>query len=454
MSDILMHGNVAILPDSATIFEKVLSSSDPGYNPRDSFYDRFSSSNPYVENPVFHGEWIVGDDIVIPDGPDNLFPQRWKMLIDQDSIMPGILKQKVDLLMSGGLKIFVQRAEGDKVISSEILDNRISDWLDNQGIEDYILAQAVDWVYLERIASLIIPNRASQIPRFSDAAGIARVKRIPVHDVRMVKKLPFENEIRKYYVSDWSNLHTEAIPYPAWNRERPFAGTSLYYSLMPSFCSDYYGRPSTIGAANYLSLKTILLNNTKDQIINAPFRYHIESPQEWWDDVKKSNQWNDAQLKEFETEMLQSIDSFLRSDSGRNAAKRFHTRYKLSESGTEKLGWKITVLEDKSGDRTKSNFEVFEKINEHAIAAASLDPAISNIQVQGKLSSGLDKLTAFNIHILINTPTPRKKILAAMNEAIRINFWKNDFRPFIGFKDLQLSTVNKASSDSDSNPSL
>lgn len=416
-------------------------------NPRDSHYDRFTDVNPYVENPIYRGEFRVNDDVVIPDGPDNLFPYRWKMLVEQDSIMPGMLRQKMDLLLSGGVKIFVKSKIGSEIKDEEIIDNKILDWLDAQNINDYIVNQAMDWVYLERNASLLIPNQASRvkIPQFQDVAGFAAVIRLPIEDVRMCKLNELSYDISDFYVSDWTSWDSMAIKYPAFDKRNPLARRSILYSLMPSFCSKYYGRPATIGVANYLSLKILLLNNTRDNVVNAPFRYHIESPMEYWEEVRNANGFSQPELDEFEADFLKKIDDFLRSDTGENSMKRFHSKFRISEYDKSRLGWSIKLIEDESDKRIKSNFDVFQKINEHIIAAAAIDPSISNVQIAGKLSSGLDKLTAFNIHMLINTPTPRQKILAAMNEAIKVNFWKGDYRPFVGFGNLQLSTVSKSS---------
>jgi len=436
--DIIAMNNVAILPNSNSIYEKLSAST----NPRD-IADDYSFNNPFIENTIHRGEMIVGDDIIITDGPDNLFPQRWKNLIQQDSIMPGLLRQKIDLLLSGGLKIFVEKKVDDKVIHDEIIDHKVSDFLDSINIDDYIGRLATDYVYVERCASFMVPNMASRISSLSNLANIATIKHIPIENIRIGKKVSLYDDFYKFFISDWGLWNHQVDRFSAFNPADPFADVSIMYKFMPSFCSDYYGRPSTIGVANYLSLKLLLLNNTADGIVNAPFRYHIESPQEYWDNIKSTNGWTEQEIDDYEADVLRAMDDFLKANDGKNAMKRFHTKFKLSDYGKERLGWSIKTLEDKTQDRTDANFKVFEKINEHVIAALSLDPAISNIQIQGKLSSGLDKLTAFNIHMLINTPQPRKFILAAINAAIKVNFWKGDYRPKVEFRNLQLSTTNK-----------
>lgn len=433
-------GNVAILPQSMTIFEK---KSMESVNPRDAAKDRIAGRNIYVEQPMYRDWFYAGTDMIVPDGPDNLFPYHWKRLIENDSIMPGMLRQRIDLLLAGNTGIFVQEIDevSKKIINRPVLDNAISDWLDSFDFADYLVEMATDFIYIERICSHIIPNNYGRLSGYANLAKIAQIKRIPIEDVRMGYRKDYD--VTEYFISDWQQLREPAYKIPAYNKDLPFANPSIFYSKMPSFCSKHYGRPSTIGVANYLNLKLLILNNTEDMIVNAPFRYHIESPLEYWRQIKEQNHWDQKQLDAFEDQLLSEMDAFLKANDGRNAMKRFHSKYAISEYGKERLDWKITPIEDDSSKRIDGNFKAFENINEAIIASSSLDPALSNIQITGKLSSGLDKLIAFNVHQLVNTPQPRRKILAAVNEAIKLNFWKGDYRPFIAFNEIQLSTTTK-----------
>lgn len=438
MSNIRRVENVAILPQSRTIYEKKALT-----NPRDIVTPGITPS-AFIETPYFRDFFYAGNEQVVPDGPDNLFPYRWKQLIESDSIMPGMLRQRIDLMLAGKTMLYTEVLEDDKIRKIPLLNNEISDWLESWDFNNYLINQATDFVYIERIATMMIPNKYRRLTSdFDHLKKIASLQRIPVEDVRMG---PYDSnyQIGNYYISDWLQWTSGVTKVPAFNKLDPFSSPSMYYEKMPSFCSKYYGRPSTIGVANYLNLKLLILNNTEDFIINAPFRFHIESPFEYWQKVQESNGWDQAQLSAYEDQMLSDMDNFLKASDGRNAMKRFHTKYNLSEYGKERLGWKITPISDDSEKRMDSNFKGFEKINENIIAATSLDPSLSNIQITGKLSSGLDKLIAFNMHQLTNTPTPRRKILAAVNEAIKLNFWRKDFRPVLGFDELQLQYQTKA----------
>lgn len=448
MSNIMKSGDVAILPQSRTIFERK-ATTEPT-NPRDSLMPSGFQPSVFLESPTYRDFFYAGTEEVVPDGPDNLFPYRWKNMIETDSVMPGMLRQRIDLLLAGKTILYEEKIEKvngeDKIVRKPILNNQIADWLESWNFENYLIEQATDFVYVERIATMMLTNQFARLGREYDSMKkIAALRRIPIEDVRMGIMKPGEYDILRYFISDWNNWREGVTKVPAFNRQNPFENTqSMYYAKMPSFGSKYYGRPSTIGVANYLTLKLLILNNTQDFIINAPFRYHIESPYEFWARVKEDNHWSEKQLADYEDQLFYDMDNFLKATDGRNAVKRFHTKFMLDEFGKTPLGWKITPIEDKTPERIKANFEAFEKINQNIIAATSLDPSLSNIQITGKLSSGLDKLIAFNMHQLTNTPTPRRKILAAVNDAIRLNFWRDDFRPVLGFEEVQLSYQTKA----------
>jgi len=444
MSNIRRSGDVAILQQSRSIFEKKALT-----NPRD-LVTPGTTPSAFLESPYFRDYFYAGSEQIIPDGPDNLFPYRWKGLIETDSIMPGMLRQRIDLMLAGQTVLYSEVMENGEIVKKPMLNNEIRDWLESWDFYNYLIEQATDFIYLERIATKMIPNMFRRLTsEYNEMKKIAMLQRVPIEDVRMGPH-DANYQVRDYYLSNWLDWKSGVTKIPAYNKMDPFAAPqSIYYEKMPSFCSKYYGRPSTIGVANYLNLKLLILNNTEDFIINAPFRFHIESPFEYWQKVQETNNWDLTQLEAYEDQMLADMDNFLKASDGRNAMKRFHTKYNISDYSKERLGWRITPISDDSEKRMDSNFKGFEKINENIIAATSLDPSLSNIQITGKLSSGLDKLIAFNMHQLTNTPTPRRKILAAVNEAIKINFWKGDFRPVLGFENLQLQYQTKATGGND-----
>jgi hypothetical protein len=402
--------------------------------------------SPFSENLSSNDYWIYGDVRIVPNGPDNLFPQRFKMLLDKDNIAPGILRQKIDLMMTGGLIVYQEQVTGNEIVKIPVIDNEISDWLESFNcFESYLLPAVTDFIYIENCASLQINNNAWKYGGRFGKPMISSVRHVPIEDVRMqwMPYSPIGNNPDFYYVADWL-YPTEIHEYPAFDSQNPFkSAASLKFIKMPSYCSKYYGRPPFIGIANYIDLKVLILNWSKDNLKNSGFKYHVQSPLSYWQNLKEQNGWTNDELDEYEEEVLEDMDKFLSSQTAENAAKRFHTKFSLPEYGKSVEGWKIDVLQDNTKQNSEAYISASQHYNEGTIAALHLDPSLSNVQIQGKLSSGLDKLIAFNIHQLISTPTPRRLILVPINEAIKINFWRKDYRPRIGFPDIQLDYLQK-----------
>lgn len=440
--------NVAVLPRSGSTFEiTALERTDENGQ---VMFNRGATHSPFTENAASYDSWFYGDVRIVPNGPDNLFPQRFKTLLDKDNIAPGIIRQKIDLMLTGGHVVYTDKIANNEIIKTPVIDNQINDWLESFGFfENYLLPATTDFVYIENCAAHLVNNEAWKFRGNFGKPQIAAVNHIPIEDVRMQWKpySPLAHKPDFYYVADWL-YPTNITEYPAFDSRNPFtAESSIKFIKMPSFCSRFYGRPPFIGIANYIDLKVLILNWSKDNLKNSGFKYHIQSPLSYWQNLKETNGWTQEQLDEYEDEVLEEMDAFLSSQTAENAAKRFHTKFALPEFGKNVEGWKIDVLQDNTKQNSEAYISASSHYNEGTIAALHLDPSLSNVQITGKLSSGLDKLIAFNIHQLVSTPTPRKLILSAVNEAIRINFWTNDYRPKVGFPDIQLDYLQKTKTD-------
>jgi hypothetical protein len=441
---IMGENHVAILPNALATYS--VAALDEINNPRDRV--RPATTASYYTDELFLGEYMsVGEYKIVPNGADNLFPWRFKKLIDSNDKLNSMLRQKIDLMMTGGLMLYVDKVEGNKVIREEIINTEIEDWMDGNAFYQYLLEQVVDFTYVENSATLMICNKARRFSAMKDQAKIAEIKYLPAEDIRMEH---FDHLIhdgpQNYFRSNWTYPHT-IFRYPAYDRSDPFRyNASLFFVKMPTFGSKWYGRPPFIGIVNYLELKALILNWQKDNLKNTQFKWHVESSFDFWETVARHKGWdmNSPEMRAFEEDLLDQIDQFLKSETAENAQKRFHSKFGNTQFGTEKVsGWKITALEDNTLKNSEAYLKAGEQIDASIIASVHLDPALSNIQQQGKLSSGLDKLIAFNIHQLTATPIPRRLILSPVNEAIRVNFWKEGYRPRLGFRELQMSYQEK-----------
>lgn len=434
--EILSVNNFSILPETGVILQKV------GASSRTSSSD-FSTDVIYTETNTLDEVIEIGKYKIIPNGPDNLFPYNFKKLLDKNNLFHPILREKIDLLLTGGTYLYTETVEGKEIIRTPVINNDIQDWLDSWDFHAWLLEQTTDFTYIENNASLFITNKARRIPGYENKRKISEIRYLPAEDIRMG---PYNSQrrITDYFESNWNNPE-KILRYNAYNRLDPFRhAAAVFFVKMPSFGSKYYGRPPFIGITDYLKLKELIINWSIDNLKHTSFKWHIQSPFSYWEKVQEANGWDPKQLAKYEKEMLLQIDKFLSSDKAENASKRFHTKFGIDPQSGKPNGWILTALEDNTEKNSKAYLEASTNIDESIIAASHLDPSLSNIQIKGKLSSGLDKLIAFNIHQLVSTPTPRRLILSPVNEAIKINWPGTGIQ--IGFKETQLDYSQKSSS--------
>ena len=440
------ENHVAILPGSQALYSSTAPVSL--YNPRESVSIHPASFASYFSQEPFEGEYLqIGSYRIVPNGPDNLFPLNFKHLIDSNDKLHSMLRQKIDLMMTGGYYLYLEQMQGGKVVQQEILDNEIEDWLESFGFFNYLLEQVVDFTYIENNASLMVCNKARRFSSMQSQVKISALQYLPAEDMRMGwSDLLSHRTPQHYYRGNWL-YPTTIVQYPAYDRSSPFRfNSSVFFVKMPTFGSKHYGRPPFIGISSYLELKALILAWQKDNLKNTQFKWHVESSFDFWETVARHRGWemNGPEILKYEQEILQQIDTFLRSETAENAQKRFHTKFGTTQFGSDKVsGWKITALEDNTLKNSEAYIKAGEQIDASIIASVHLDPSLSNIQQQGKLSSGLDKLIAFNIHQLTATPLPRRLILSPVNEAIRVNFWKEGYRPKLGIRQMQMSYQEK-----------
>jgi hypothetical protein len=232
-----IHGShVAILPKSRSTYE-VTGLERTGADGLPKF-GRHSHLSAYTENVTNDVYWNVGDVRIIPNGPDNLFPQHFKMLLDNDNIAPGVLRQKIDLLTTGGCILYQEKVSGKEIIKEPVIDNAISDFLDSFDFyEKYLLPAVTDFVYIENVGALLVNNEAWAYGGILGKQRVSEVKRIPIEDIRMgwEEYSPSGFDPQFYYVANWLNP-TNIYEYPAFSKTNPWAApASLKFVKMPSF---------------------------------------------------------------------------------------------------------------------------------------------------------------------------------------------------------------------------
>lgn len=432
--------NVAILPKSNTMFMMDV-------NPRETYFEQQAILPTYVEQYRVNNYLLINGDKIVPNGPNNLFPQDLKRLLDKDESMHGMLRTKIDLLLAGGWYLYEETmekdVEGKPVIKRyEVLDTEISDWLESWSFDNYLTEAATDFIYVENNYVLLKRNKYARSMLFRDKWKLTP-ELIGAEDGRLEKR-DNSGKINNFFIADWTDPDSARQPSKVpmidisnpW--QNPVSGKFICY---PSFASKYYGRPPFIGAVNYIELSSLIPYWHIDNLKNGDLVYHVQTSWEYWDKLFKMEnvQYGTPEATALEDEILAEIDAILYSETAENAKKRLHSKFEYNDvSGKPKPSIIIERLDDNVDKRSKAYIELFKTTNEAKISGVHLDPTLANVLVAGKLSSGSEKMHAFNLHNKVVTPMPRRLILWAPNFCLRQSFPDRTLK--IGFREIELNT--------------
>ena len=392
---------------------------------------RRNTSNPNLIGPEMG---IVGNFLevqalernklqYIPWGEDNLFPYHLLRLTIKNNIAPGIINTKIDFVSGKKLILYKEHISEGKKVEIEMIENpEIEDWLEENEIEEMIPKIVADDVWFG--------NYAVEFIRARSAKKIARVKHHDMMTVRAAnpyKRIP----VYKYLLNDWINDYvSRATEIMRFNREKPFAYPNSLYHVFRYFPgSFYYGMPDYIGSENWMRLANkIPIFHDKGMDNTYQIRWHIQIPEAYfdtYDDPKKE-----------EKRLREEMNDFLAG--AQNAGKAFVTRYSTDHNDNKKNGWFIEPVKAEYFD--EAFVKLYEQSNVAITSSHGIDPSISGVQTQGKLSSGSDKRISYDMFLKLKVPSFRKRILKFLYEVKRANGWDKKIK--FGMIDYELTKLD------------
>ena len=244
--------------------------------------------------------------------------------------------------------------------------------------------------------------------------------------------------VKTIYEGDFENncLTQDPKPYPVYDPYDPFKyGISVGYHNRYSFGRNFYSVPSYYGSLNWIirssDIPEVLRYLSENGITSA---FHIHSPDIYWESKRnklremypeKSEPQVDQELEKIKDQLFAKIASTLTGQ--RNAGKFIETVDFVDELGN-KLEWKIEPIDQKIDKFIEAQLKISEKADSATTSGMGLHPSLSNIIVNGQLSSGSQMLYALKLYLASDTTIPEEVIFEAINDAIRVNFPKKKKR--------------------------
>ena len=407
-------------------------------NPRDFEKDRGTSLSLDWSNT----ENYYGDYVVHPYGANNDLPTYIREIVQNNYIAPGLLNRKVELLWGSGPKLYKEEYDNGRPVRVWTDDKIVQKWLDSWEYENYLLQSATDYQYLQGTFTRYELNKGYKIGK----PIISQLHNVVSDKARLATlRVSKEKKPTHVIVTDWrfnSVTSLDAKIYPIFDFKTPFNNpNSIYYSNKYTFCTDYYTVPEIYGSLEWLNRSTavpLIFKALSKNSINL--KYHIISPQIYWDNKErqmkdncaiKEIEYKNSMLDEFKTEFLKKIAAVLSGEG--NVGKYLHTSKELTVNGTNLLehGWEIKVLDQNIKDFVDAQIKISQRADRAVASGISLHSALGNMSETGKVDSGSEQIYALISYLNTGIDIQEMIITKSLNYAIRANFPDSNLK--IGF---------------------
>jgi hypothetical protein len=237
--------------------------------------------------------------------------------------------------------------------------------------------------------------------------------------------------------------------YPIFDTNDPFAyPTSIQYANQYTFGDDYYSTPPLFGSIEWLRRSTatpLIFKALSNNSINV--KYHVESPQQFWDDEeerlkvnasKSGRPYNPNEIVIYRQNFMRGLLDVLSGDD--NSGKFWHTRKKIEVNHTNILehGWKITAIPQNITDFVAAQIKISERADRSLSANIGMNIGLSNIGEAGKVNGGSEQVYAYQNFVNSSVYKPEEIICKTLNDILRANFKEKNLK--IGFHRTQAQT--------------
>lgn len=367
---------------------------------------------------------------IVPYGANNDLPVRIRNIMDRNNLAPGILEREIGLLRGQGPQLFTTVIENNDVVRKWTYDQDIWDWLNSWNFRGYVDKAVTEYKYLKGFFVKRTMKRGMRIGRKPEFKNI---EVIPAIDARLewvdTRRL---EDVTKIYTGDFENGCSTGIKtFPVYDPSNPWAkGICMSYHNSYSFARNFYSIPGYYGTLNWIERSSDIPDLIKYLTDNSlSLTYHVHSPAGYWKKKRERLQESyptltdtqiDKKLDELKEEVFRNMTEALAGK--KNAGKFIETVDFWDPDANAVVSWKIEPIDQKFKEFIEAQIEVSKKADAATTSGIGLHPALSNIMVDGKLSSGSEMLYALKLYLASDTSVPEEVIFEPVNQAIAAMF--------------------------------
>lgn len=373
---------------------------------------------------------VNGVDIV-PMGANNDMPGDVQRLLDNFYGGEGIMGKIQGLQWGEGPRFFEDAIdeENNKFYRKWIIDDKIQPDLERWDYREMMLRCMVDLIHMQGFFVKFVRNRG---PRIGASGKTLRLEHIPYQKCRLEYPDQQHDDPQNVFVGDWPFPDPDTMmKYPVFNPLDPFKyPVAVRYYNIYSFCKDFMSTPRFLGAFPWLEIAGTIAPLLAAYNANASaLSLHIESPQGYWDKAeerikeicrKKGVAYSAKMLEEYKDE---AMEKFASGVTGRqNVGKYMHTTKFWNAESNNFEGWTVKPIDKKIRDYIESQIKISNKADAAATSGFGLDPVLSNLIMENKLSSGSEKLYSIKVYNASETAIPDMILCKPIMQYIKVNF--------------------------------
>lgn len=376
-------------------------------------------------------DYQIGEYRVRPYGTNNDLPKAIKDIVQNNSIAPGILKKKMQLLWGKGPQLYTEEIVDNNLKRTWTQSTKVQNWLESWDHLDYLQKAIVDYTNIEGTFTKFYSSKGIRVNK----PTIGKLEFISAEDARLGNAInDTSNKASVCVLTDWSFNRIESMNYKVYGLfdfQNPFKyRNAILYSNMYSFCSDYYTIPDLYGSLEWIKRSSaipLILKALSKNSINL--KYHIISPERFW--VEKAKELQDKlgnevytaqHLLDYKKDYLRQVSKVL--SGAENTGKFWHSVKYMNIDGHKifEEGWEIKEIKQNVKDYVDAQLKISDQANRMTSGALGLRSAIGGAEESGGQSSGADQLYALKNFLLTGIDIPESIVMKAINYALKINF--------------------------------
>lgn len=379
----------------------------------------------------------VGKMDIVPMGDNNRLPEDVQRLLDGFYAGEGIMGKIQGLQWGEGPRLYEEAIdeENNAFIRRWRIDKEISAELEKWDYKNFMLRCLVDLVHMQGFFVKFVRNRG---PRVGEEGRFVSLEHVPYQKCRLEYPSDENSTPANVFVGNWSSpAGSKFKKYPIFDPAAPLKNpVSIGYFNIYSFAKEFISTPRFLGAFPWLEIAgTIAPLLAAYNANSSALSLHIESPESYWeaaeerikqDCKKKGIAYSRKMLEDFKNEAMERYASGVTGKQ--NVGKYMHTTRYWSPEANNFEGWKIIPIDKKIKEYIESQISIVNKADSAAVSGFGLDPVLSNLIMENKLSSGSEKLYSIKVYNASETAIPDMILCKPLTHYLRVNFPKSNLQ--------------------------